>query len=236
MDATDCDPDLLADALDMLAEANRRFGGLRTLFAHVDRVLGASDAGGQLRILDVGAGGGESATALGRSLGARGRDVRLVFADLHAGVIGQCRARVRAAGGEVGRRAGYVRLDGAALPFADDAFDLAFSTATLHHLDDRGAARFLREIDRVSRVGWVVVDMRRSRAALLSVRFLAATRWRRHPYPRADGPVSVRRSFTVREIRRLLDELGLDCAVVRGRIVRWVAWRAHAGSVAGGRA
>jgi len=224
MDAPDCDRGLLADALDALSAANRFFGGQRALSAHVERILEASESGA-VRVLDVGAGGGDVAIRLGRFLRRRGAAPRFVLADVHAGVLGLCRDRIRAAGNETARHATFVRLDGAALPFPDGAFDLALSSATLHHLDDRGAARLLSELDRVSRLGWVVTDLRRSRTTLVSVRLLASTLWRSRPFARADGPISVRRSFTVPEVRRLLSDAGLESATVRARLVRWVAWR-----------
>lgn len=226
MDAPDCDRALLAEALDALAAANRFFGGQRALRTHVEEILGASHTG-TLRVLDVGAGGGDVAIRLGRFLRRRDAAPRFVLADLHAGVLDLCRDRILAAGGETARHAAFVRLDGASLPFPDRAFDLALCSATLHHLDDRAASRLLSELDRVSRLGWVVTDLRRSRATLISVRLLTSTLWRSRPFARADGPISVRRSFTVPEVRRLLAEAGLETAGLRRRLVRWVAWRDH---------
>ena len=46
----------------------------------------------------------------------------------------------------------------------------------------------------------------------------------RHRFPRTDGPISVRRSFTPREIRDLLAKLGISSARVRSGVVRWEAW------------
>lgn len=224
MDAADCDRALLAEALDALSAANRFFGGQRVLRGHVEKILAGTDPG-PLRVLDVGAGGGDVSIRLGRFLKDRGRAPRFVLADVHAGVLDLCRDRIRRADGDTARHAAYVRLDGVSLPFPDDAFDIALSCATLHHLDDPGAARLFSELDRVSRLGWVVTDLRRSHATLLSVRLLASTLWRTRPFARADGPVSVRRSFTVPEIRRLLAEAGLETAAVRPRVIRWVAWR-----------
>lgn len=227
MDAPDCDRAQLAGALDALSTANRFFGGQRALRIRIEQIV-QNGGDGPLRVLDVGAGGGDVSLRLARSLRGRGCETRFVLADLHAGVLDLCRDRVGTRGGEAAGGAAYVRLDGAALPFPDDAFDIAFSSATLHHLDDRDAVRLLRELDRVSRLGWVVTDLRRSRTALLSVRALAATLWRSHPFPRTDGPISVRRSFTVSEVRRLLADAGLEAAVVRSRPVRWIAWRHRA--------
>lgn len=224
MDAPDCDRDLLAEALDALSAADRFFGGQRVLRGRIEKILEGTDPG-PLRVLDVGAGGGDVSIRLDRFLRDRARVPRFVLADVHAGVLALCRDRVRSVDRDAARRSVFVRLDGVSLPFPDDAFDIALSCATLHHLDDRGAARLVSELDRVSRLGWVVTDLRRSHATLLSVRLLASTLWRGRPFARADGPVSVRRSFTTPEIRRLLTNAGLETASVRPRVIRWVAWR-----------
>src|SRR5205085_2526696 len=66
------------------------------------------------------------------------------------------------------------------LPWADDAFDVAILSTALHHFDDeRDCLRVLREMGRVSRIGFIVNDLARSRTALLGARLLAATVWRR---------------------------------------------------------
>ncbi len=224
MDAPDCDEAELSAALDALAHAGRLLGDDRLLRRRVSRLVGKCSGGDRvLRVLDVGAGGGDGSVALIGDLGRAGWEPRFVLSDLHAKTLRLCRDRVRARLGD-DARVRYVRLDGARLPFADDAFDLAVCTRTLHHLSDDEAASFVEDLDRVTRLGWVVTDLWRSRRTLLAVRLLAATIWRRHRFPRTDGPISVRRSFTPREIRGLLADLGIESARVRSGLVRWEAW------------
>ena len=92
-----------------------------------------------------------------------------------------------------------------------------------HHLEDQDALLLLKELARVGRWGWAVTDLKRSRFAYAAVRLLSVTAWRRHPFPREDGPVSIRRSFTPAEIRTLTRRAnGLE-ASVETRFVRWAA-------------
>src|SRR5262245_66139322 len=49
------------------------------------------------------------------------------------------------------RRPRYVRASGLTLPFADGAFDVAFSCDTLEHVRPRDRDAFVRELFRVSR-------------------------------------------------------------------------------------
>ncbi len=222
MDAPDCDRGQLTDALDVLGQSGRYFGGDRLLRRHVRRLLRGRSPG-PVSILDVGAGGGASVVALDAALRTNGWQPSFVLTDLHAVTLELCRQRVRSNGGAAAAGAAFVRLDGAALPFLDSSLDLVISTTTLHHLEDGAAGALLVEFHRVARIGWVVTDLRRSRLSSAAVRLLAATAWRRHAFPRVDGPTSVRRSFTASEVRRLVRVAGIGTAVVEPRLVRWAA-------------
>lgn len=225
MDRDDQDPELLDRALDALSRANRQFGGTRVVWRPLARALEAlppSSAG--VRLLDVGAGGGDLGRELARRVRGRGPRVRLLLADRHGGTLRLARRRGRAdgdgggTGSEGGRSdvgpgtakpAPLLRLRAGRLPLRTDAVDFVISASTLHHLSRSEALRFLREADRVAERGWIVTDLRRSWPTYLAVRALSATLWRDNPLPRRDGPRSVRRAFTRGEARGLLDEAGL---------------------------
>lgn len=221
MDRFDCDVGRLRRALDGLAAVHRLTGGHRLHIAALLRATHNLDDAREIRILDVGAGGGEGTAHLLRRLGRRAREAWAVLADLHPVTLRLARERLSgglptgAAGN--GENLRFVRLTAGSLPFADGAFDLAFSSTTLHHLEWDEAVAFLGELDRVSRGRWAVTDLRRSRLTLALVRLLAATLWRRNPFPRRDGPLSVRRSFTPGELAGLIGAAGLSGARVDRR-------------------
>ena len=133
----------------------------------------------------------------------------MVATDAHPGTLAL--AREHAAGDPDVR---VEAADALALPYSDGEFDFALCSTALHHFGDGDAVRVLRELRRVARRGVVVNDLRRSRAALLGARLLAATVWRTHPVTRHDGPLSVRRSFTPAELLRLGRSAGMDDARV----------------------
>jgi ubiquinone/menaquinone biosynthesis C-methylase UbiE len=99
--------------------------------------------------------------------------------------------------------------DGRRLPWPDGEFDVAHASLVLHHLEREDAVMFLRELRRVSRLGIVVNDLSRGRLAWLGAwlvtHTVAAGRYTRH-----DGPLSVRRAYTRREMEELLREAGLE--------------------------
>jgi SAM-dependent methyltransferase len=195
MDAADVDPGQLAAGLADLRAVNRWLGGRRVVLAHLARLVRAHPRA-QYRVLDVATGSADLPLAVVRWGRRRGVAIDVVATDLHEATLDEARRRVAAE-----PRVAVEQADALALPYPDGAFDLALCSTALHHFDEAtDVVRVLRELRRVARVGGVVNDLRRSRAALLGARLLAATVWRRHPVTRHDGPLSVRRAFTPAEL------------------------------------
>jgi SAM-dependent methyltransferase len=107
--------------------------------------LAASVPGG--RVLDVGCGTGDFCVLLASRLS----DGTIVGIDPNQGLLDVARGRVDEAGLGVDFRVG----DGAALPFDDDAFDVATIERTLQHVADPTAV--VREMTRVTRPGGTVL-------------------------------------------------------------------------------
>jgi len=214
MDDPDGDPDALREALEVIGRANQRAGTTRILAACVARALRAR---GRIapRILDVGTGIGDLAIDLNRRLMAGRREPRFVLGDSHGGTLGIVKARLTGRTGVDQERFEYVRLTAPALPFDDRSFDFAVSSTMLHHLEEADAITFLRELTRVTITGWAIADLARSRAAYSAMRLLASTAWRRWRFPRYDGPVSVRRAFSLHEARHLVSSAGLSRTSVK---------------------
>lgn len=87
--------------------------------------------------------------------------------------------------------------------------DLIVSSIVTHHMSDEMVVRFLRLMQERADFGWFVNDLHRHPVAYYGFRALSALmRW--HRFVRHDGPVSVARSFTVADWRRLIAAAGLD--------------------------
>jgi SAM-dependent methyltransferase len=207
LDETGHDPRLLAASLRDVERANRWFGGTRSLRRSLEPLLDSP----ALSILDVGTGSGEVLRTL--VTWVERRNVRASAVGLDAGldVI-----RVAAAG----EGPPLVVGNACALPFADDAFDVVCATLLLHHVPDVLQGTALREMARVARRFVLVAELERHRLHYLGARFLAATLWRRNAITRHDGPVSVRRGYTGRELLDLATANGL-----RGRVERFFLYR-----------
>ena len=199
------DRESMAGVLGELEAVNTWLGGYATTLSALPRLL--PPGGGPVRLLDVGAGGGDMARRLVEWGRERGRRVEVVTADLSLAAVEYARDRL----------AGYpevsvVQADVFALPFADASFDVALCSLFLHHFDEAGAAAVLRSLHAASRRGVVVNDLHRHPLAYAGIwaltRLLGAS-----PIVRNDGPLSVLRAFGRDDLRALSRATGLPLEV-----------------------
>ena len=192
-----------------LARINRRFGGTE-LSIRALRELVASRGGTAapidvLRVLDVGTGAGDIPTSITAASGPW-RSTHVMAVDSRPEVIEGAR-RVNAAL-DLRKDVELAVADGRALPFDDDAFDVAHASLVLHHVEPGDAVAFLRELARVARLGVVVNDLARGPHFWLGA-WLILHMITRNPWTLHDGTLSVRRAYTRAEARALLVEAGL---------------------------
>jgi 2-polyprenyl-3-methyl-5-hydroxy-6-metoxy-1,4-benzoquinol methylase len=213
MDEPGRPPSELAHALSDLRGVNRWLGGRRVVLHHLSRLIDRNPRA-SYRILDIGTGSGDIPLSIVRWAKARGMGIEIVATDNHPTTLELARRHTAEA-----REITIENADALALPYGDGAFDIALCSTALHHFDaEEDVVRVLREMDRVTRIGFVVNDLARSRAALAGARLLAATVWRRHVLTRHDGPLSVRRAFTPAELRRFASIAGLAGARVHAHV------------------
>ena len=198
------DEGALVDNLRDLRRINRLFGGIGLSERAIARLAGDQTT---LEILDVGTGAADIPLALVAGTRRSGRRLTVTAVDSRPEVL----AAARRLDPRVAETPGLslAVADGAHLPYPDGSFDIGHSSMVIHHLEPDEAIRFLRELRRVSRLGLVVNDLVRGRlnwlGALLLTRTIARGRFTRH-----DGPLSVRRAYTKRELDDLIRRAGLQ--------------------------
>ena len=177
---------------------------------HLKRMIASYPRERTLRVLDIATGSADIPEQLCRAAQKQGRRIEIAATDISAQILGVAQERITRAG-----FAGLVRFvacDAAALPFANCSFDVAVCSLALHHLDLRSAHLALREMDRVSKLGFIVNDIYRSQGAWLMAwaltRLTTTSRFTRH-----DGPASVYRAFTPAEIARMASNLNIRVAI-----------------------
>lgn len=197
----------MAEVLRDLSVINRYLGGYRTTLDALPALLPRGAA--SVRVLDVGAGGGDMARVLvdwGRS---RGQRVEVVAVDLSQSAASYARDRVRDY-----PEITVVQADVLALPFEPESFDVVLCALFLHHFRQPDAVRLLRAMHDASRHGVIVNDLHRHPLAYAGI--WALTRlFGASPIVCNDGPLSVRRAFDRRDFEDLARQTGLPL------VVRW---------------
>jgi hypothetical protein len=216
--------DDIAGCLDTIGRFNGLFGGRRLTLRHVRDLLAALPSDKPVTVLDVGAGAADIPMALVRWARGSGRRIRVFALDRDGATLKYAR----------GYAAAYPEItliqgDALALPVRPGSVDLVISAMTLHHLRPEEATRYLAGMDAAARLGWVMNDLVRSRAAHRVVwvltRLLSRSAMARH-----DGPLSILRSYTPAEVVALCEKAGLfDVKVVHHyAFIRQCAVRAKA--------
>ncbi|MFJ4225863.1 methyltransferase domain-containing protein [Microbacterium sp. NPDC089695] len=155
---------------------------------------------GAVRVLDVGSGGGDVSRMIARRVRREGLVAEVTALDADD------RAVRWASANDGGAGVRYRRALVADLVAAGERFDVVYSNHVLHHLTDTERREMLDDTRRLVLPGGVVVhrDIARSRAAYrlfdVGTAVLAST-FLRGSFIRIDGLLSIRRSYTPRELR-----------------------------------
>jgi len=191
LDSDSGTPGEVADSLADLRMLNRTFGGVRTMSALL-REVAEQRRLKALDWLDVAGGAGDVATLTTEALSRDGITVRPVVLDRALSHMNGSHRNVCG--------------DALALPFRNESFDVVGSSLFVHHLEPDEVARFLGEGLRVARHAFVINDLIRHPlhwGLAVAGRAIYRSRLTRH-----DAPASVRRAYSVDEIRKILEHNG----------------------------
>jgi ubiquinone/menaquinone biosynthesis C-methylase UbiE len=183
---------------------NRWFGGARTTLQLLRQVAQRCNLA-QLRWLDVGGASGDVAALVEKSLAGTGVDCQATILDRVPTHLNGLHPSVCA--------------DALALPFTDNSFDAVASSLFVHHLEPDEIAIFVREALRVARHALVINDLVRHPAHLALV--YAGYPLYRSRLTRHDSVASVRRAYTVEEMKAMLERAGTE----RSEIGRFFLYR-----------
>ncbi|WOF22597.1 methyltransferase domain-containing protein [Microbacterium betulae] len=202
MDDPGCDPVRLARTYARFGLVNAVVAAPRATYR---RWIAPRLRSGDVRLLDIGTGGGDFPRAVLRwARGSAGRvDALAVDPDPRAFAFASRGARAR------GLR--IRQMDTAAVLATGERFDVVVSNHVLHHLSDGEAVQLLDESARLLRPGGVAVhrDIARSRAAHAA--FAVGTLpfqpfLLRDTFIREDGLASIRRSRTAAELSAIVPD------------------------------
>lgn len=212
LDDPSANPAVVARSLRNIGRANWWFGGAAAVRFGLARTLAGVPRGTTLSLLDLGTGLGDLPQVAARWGAARG--IRMVPVGLEL-------SRVAATLASAGGLPTALACAGAP-PIRDKSVDVVLVSQVAHHLTSASVVDLLQTCDRLARRAAIVADLRRSAVARpafwCGARLLAFD-----PVTIADGITSIRRGFSLPEMRSLMVLAGLDGRVDRRPGFRLVA-------------
>jgi len=208
LDASSFDDKAIRDNLRDIRFINRVLGWTTFTTRQVVsslRALGPAE----VRVLDIASGSADIPLAVARRARRTGIDLKIVVSDISSQIVDAARRQAAGTPSIVVEKA-----DALDLPYADGSFDIVLCTLALHHFAPDEGVALLQSMARVGR-RVLVFDIARSplayAGAVALTRLLPMNAMTRH-----DAPVSVRRAYTVAEVRDLVARAGLPRESVHG--------------------
>lgn len=208
LDSDDCPPEEVAKSLRDISSINRKFGGVSTTRALVERAA-AITRKNKFSVLEVAAGFGEVPKIVAENLSRQGIQLQLTLLDIKRSHLLPGNHSVVA--------------DALALPFSANSFDLVTCSLFAHHLRPDEVVRFVREGLRVCRCALLINDLIRHSLHLALV--YAAFPLMRSYVSRYDGMASVRRAYVPNEMREMIRSAFPNGSAPRMEITRHFLFR-----------
>ena len=217
-------PDEVQLCLDDLRGVNRRLGGnalhIRLIAQAAEPYLGMHGNTAPLHVLEVASGRADVLQAALLPLHKQGLALKISLLDAdahHLPAPDHWNAELPAPERLVG--------DALHLPFANNSVDIVSCCLFLHHLDPPQIADFLQEALRVARIAVVINDLERSFLHLTLARmgrFVFRSKLTAY-----DAKVSVRRAYTLAELRIMLAATGHRSQASRYAVCRvgGIVWK-----------
>lgn len=206
-----CSVEELEGSFADLRIVNRYLGDKRALLKHLSKKMKKEES---VTILDVATGSADLPVCIADWARKKGVQAAITGIDINSRSIAIARKHV-AAYPEID----VMVADALNLPFPDRSFDFVICSKTLHHMKGHDAVTLMREIFRVAKRSYIIMDLRRSWIAYGLIIILTRI-FTRNRITRFDGPLSVMKSFTPTE----LVDLAAMAGASRFRIYREPFW------------
>lgn len=208
LDGDELDATELAANLRDIRTVNRLGGGITTTLRHLPGLICQIPRGRPVEILDLATGSGDIPRAVLHWAERNARPVRITVSDRSPAMLDAARQLLSGFSGVT-----YAIFDAREVALPDNTFDVVLCSLTLHHFPPPEAVRVLREMDRLSRHGFVVNDIRRCAAGYIAA-WTASRVATRNRLTRHDMPLSVQRAYTPREFATLVQGAGIESVAI----------------------
>ncbi len=197
IDRTDNQMDMLRENLKNLRTINKYFGGLRSVKPYLLRLIKQMDRHKKIEILDLATGSADHPLALVHLAKKVGRHVEITAIDYNPQVLKIAREQTESFENIKLQQKDILNLD-----YVSQNFDIVLCSLTLHHFSLEQAVHILKEMKRLSRVGFIVNDLNRTRLAAWTV-WAYTHLTTRNPMTHHDAYISILRGFTPKELDSL---------------------------------
>jgi len=203
MDRPTDDVAILRDDLNNLRTINKYFGGLSSVQNAFLPLIERVDAAKSIEVLDLATGSADHPVALVKLARTRRRFIHITAVDKNPHMLAVAR-ELTASYPEITVTPGDILSPG----FPDKRFDIVLCSLAIHHFSREDAVTILRNMARISRVGFIVNDLSRSRLGAWTAWFYTHLTTR-NPMTLYDSYVSVLRAFTPHELAQMAHEAGI---------------------------
>jgi len=200
--------DEVQDSLEDVRLVNRYLGGYRVLLYYFRNFIKRQPLDKEFLVLDLATGSADQPIVvvdMARQLNIK---IKVVALDINSKMLNYANEKIKAY-----PEIHLVQGDIHSLPFGENSFDVVMNSLSLHHFTRIQAINILRMADLMSRCGFIINDLHRSRIAhafiLILTRLVTKNRLTRH-----DAPVSVMNAFTPSEMAEMAQEAGVKCFTV----------------------
>jgi ubiquinone/menaquinone biosynthesis C-methylase UbiE len=208
LDGLDWSPAELAQNFRDIERVNRLLGGIHLTVGALARQAEPIDGSQDLSVLDVGTGSADIPVGIVQWARRSRRRVSITAVDSREEILDLARDRVAPY-----PQIRLVKATAPGLPFPDSSFDVATCSLVAHHLGPDSLLQLMREMSRVARHAIIVNDLVRNRAGYEVARILGFLTTRNR-LTRNDGPLSIRKSYTVDELCAISEDAGIRVASI----------------------
>ena len=198
--------DLLGDTLDRLAVINRQLGGDRVTRSGVKALLKDVPFSREITFIDLGCGDGAMLRLLADMGRKAGRSFKFIGLDANAYTIVHARSRSKEY-----PEVRFQQMDVLSSKMDGLSYDIALATLFMHHFKDEQIEEMLRIIATKARIGMVINDLQRSKAAYYLFKLYGS--FIRNHMIRHDGEISVLRAFKRVDLEQISMKLGLKSEI-----------------------
>jgi len=203
LDLDDAPFDEVQDSLEDVRLVNRYLGGYKVLLYYIRNFIKRHPLDKEFLVLDLATGSADQPIVvvdMARQLNVK---IKVVALDINSKMLNYAHEKIRAY-----PEIHLVQGDIHSPPFGENSFDVVMNSLSLHHFTKIQAVNILRMADLMSRSGFIINDLNRSRIAhafiLILTRLVTKNRLTRH-----DAPVSVMNAFTPSEMAVMAQEAGV---------------------------